>query len=182
MQRGHLFAAMLSFYAGIMLWMGGLITFAVMAGVPFEILSRDTAGVINRAMLGRLHILEIAGIVLLGVGLWLSAMRIRGWRWRAGIVVFIVMVTLFGISAGLLEPMMAALAGAVSFDTPTPETATAIAQFEGYHQLYTLLVGFTAVLGGLLFVWQTWLFARLAEIPEPEGAAQAPEAQQGDQA
>lgn len=165
MQRGRLFAAMLTFYAGVMLWVGGLMTFAVVAGIPFEVLSRDTAGVVNRLMLGRLHILEVAGAVLLGVSLWLSNVRIRGWRWRIGPVMLIVMLTLFGIYAGLLEPMMGAIARAVSFDTPTAETAAAIARFEGYHRLHSLLVGATGVIGLALLCWQTWLWVRLVEIP-----------------
>ncbi len=172
MHRGRLFIALVSFYVGIGIWVGGLGVFALIAGVPFEVLSRDTAGVVNRLMLARLHVLEIAGAVLIGIALWLLNLRIRGWYWKAALVVFIAMVTLFGVYAGLLEPMMNAIARSVSFDSPTPETAAAIARFEGYHRLHVLLAGLTALLGVILLGWQTWLVTRLLETtPGQEGTA-----------
>jgi len=157
MSRGRLFAALLCFYAGCVVWFGALVFFALVAGVPFELLSRDTAGVINRMMLARLHVLEAFGAFLLATGLWLLNLRIRGWRWRVSLLIFVVMLTLFGVYAGLLEPMMNAIARQVSFEHPTAEMAAAIARFEGYHRLYSILVSLNAFFGLCLFLWQTWL-------------------------
>ncbi|MCS7176311.1 MAG: hypothetical protein NZ960_01590 [Candidatus Kapabacteria bacterium] len=171
MNRWRLFGSLLAFYAGITLWVGSLGVFGIaVAGVPFEVLSRDTAGVVNRLILARLHVLEIAGILLVGTGLWLLNLRLRGWQWRLGLVAFVVMVTLFGIYAGLLEPLMNSIARAVSFDNPTPETLAAIARFEGYHRLYSLLAGLTVTCGVALFGWQTWLVVRLL-MPSRDAAA-----------
>jgi hypothetical protein len=163
----RVFGALLAFYGGILLWVGALVVFgAAVAGVPFAVLSRDVAGVVNRLILARLHLLELVGAVLVGIGLWALNLRIKGWHWRVPLVLFVVMVTLLGVYAGLLEPMMNAIADAVSFDNPTPETAAAIARFEGYHRLYSLLAGFNVVVGLVLWAWQTWLVSRLLLVPE----------------
>lgn len=158
----RMFGSTLAFYGGLVLWLGALITFGfAVAAVPFEVLSRDSAGMVNRLILARLHVLELLGAVLLGMSLWLLNMRIHGWQWRVPALLFVAMVTLFGIAAGLVEPLMNSIARSVSFDNPAPEMSAAIARFEGYHRLYSVLVGMTALMGVVLFAWQTWLLMRL---------------------
>ncbi|MCS7169928.1 MAG: hypothetical protein NZ949_04820, partial [Candidatus Kapabacteria bacterium] len=136
MSQGRLFASLLAFYGGIMLWVGSWLIFGgVIAGIPFAVLPRDSAGTVNRLILGRLHLVELVGIVLLGVALWLLNLRIQGWQWRVSLVGFVVMLTLFGVYAGLIEPMMNAIARSVSFEDSTLETSAAVARFEGYHRV-----------------------------------------------
>ncbi len=162
MSPWRLFGALVAFYSGAVLWIGALVTFGTsVAAVPFEVLSRDSAGMVNRLILARLHVLEVVGAILLGMGLWMVNVRIRNWKWWIPPVGFVIMVTLFGVYAGLLEPIMNGIARSVSFDNPAPETAAAIARFEGYHRLYSLLAAVTALLGVAVFVWQTWLLVRL---------------------
>lgn len=174
MGRWHLFAAVMVFYGGIVLWLGALLSFGfAVSAVPFEVLSRDSAGMVNRLILARLHVLELLGAVLLGMSLWMLNLRIRGWRWRVPVLLFVVMVTLFGVAVGLLEPIMNSIARSVSFDNPVPETAAAIARFEGYHRLYSALVGVIGLVGVTLFVWQTGLLVRLLRPEEGSPAGES---------
>src|SRR5690606_9055496 len=46
-----------------------------------------------------------------------------------------------------------------SFDNPSPQELELKAEFDGYHKLYSRLVGINMGLGFILFVWQTLIFA-----------------------
>jgi hypothetical protein len=170
--RPRVYWSLLLFQFGLCLWLGSLLFFGATTGVLFALLSRDSAGRVVAELLGRLHLFELAGAVLIVLSLWLLWGIYRSWQLKLSAAALVVMLTLFALYAALLEPMMNSLARQVSsFEQPQPHELDAIAQFRGYHRLHTLLTAFNGLLLLGLLLWQSLLYVRVLGNPEPTAAS-----------
>jgi hypothetical protein len=160
-----LLASMLLCYAGLIVWLGGLLFFGVgVAMIIFKQLpSKDLAGALNAVILHRLNMMELAGAVLLGVSLVLLVSNVGLQRLRVPIGILCAMLVLWIIYAFSLTSAMNSLRLSInSFDTPRGASLALVEQFRGLHSWYSRLVSANMVLGIVLFVLQTRLFVGLA--------------------
>lgn len=159
--RKKQFIAMLLIYTGLILWLGGLAFFGFgVAGTVFKHLSsRDLAGDLNGIILGRLNIIEFVSAVFVVGGLLLYNVRLNTWaKIPVGIAgVMLVLAFVYGIVIRSSIDDVKSRIG--SFDNPAPQELELKAEFDGYHKLYSRLVGMNMGLGLVIFVWQTLIFA-----------------------
>lgn len=151
---------MLLVYGGIALWLGGIVFFGF--GVASQIFklspSRDIAGLLNRAFLHRLNIIEFVSAIMLLGGLALHNLRLKGAFYRVPVLMVIIAFTLLCVYALVITPSMNDLILKIpSFDSP-PDPALK-AQFDTYHALYSTLVRINLFILFVIFVWQTIIFA-----------------------
>ncbi len=159
--RRKQFLAMLLVYTGLMLWLGGLVFFGFgVAGTIFKHLSsRDLAGDLNGIILGRLNAIEFVAALLLAGGLMLYNIKLNVWA-KIPIVIAGVMLVIALIYGVVIRSSLDDVKSRIgSFDNPSPQELELKAEFDGYHKLYSRLVGINMGLGFILFVWQTLIFA-----------------------
>jgi len=152
--------SMILFFLGFALWFGSIVFFGFgIAGQVFKLSpSRDIAGILNRAFLSRLNILEFVSAVLLGGGIILYNFRFKTLFHRAPFFLLIVSATLLGVYALMITPNMNDLLLRIpSFDTASD--AALKAEFTTYHKIYTSLVQINLILLLALFFWQVLIYS-----------------------
>lgn len=175
-----LFAAMLCFYAGIMLWVGAVAFFGIgVAPVIFKVLpSKDLAGALNSVILHRLNMLELVGATLSGIGFALLFAFKHTKYYKVSIALLLGMVLLWAIYAlGLTSAMNDLRRTINSFDVPDAASQALIERFRGFHHWYSRLVGANIVVGVTLVVWQTRFFFYLHEMRLHEARVNSSKAQ-----
>jgi hypothetical protein len=159
-----LFAAMLCFYAGLMLWVGAVAFFGIgVAPVMFKVLpSKDLAGALNSVILHRLNVVELVGATLTGVAFALLFPLKADKQYRIALALLVTMVVLWAAYALGLTAEMKSLRRAInSFDTPDTASLPLVERFRGLHHWYSRLVSANLLVGLGLFVWQTRFFLHL---------------------
>lgn len=154
--------SMLLVYAGLMFWLGGLAFFGFgVAGTIFQHLSsRDLAGNLNGIILGKLSTMEFISAVLLLGGLLVYNLKLSKVWAKIPIGIAGVMFVLALVYGVVIRSSMDDVKTQIgSFDNPAPQELELKAEFDGYHKLYSRLVGINMGLGFILFVWQTLIFA-----------------------
>ncbi len=151
--------SMLLVYLGIALWLGGLVFFGF--GVASQIFklspSRDVAGLLNRAFLHRLNILEFVSAALLLVGVSIFNFRFKSLFHRAPLFLAIVAITLLCVYSFVVTPSMNELLLKIpSFENGIDPVLKA--QFDTYHKMYSILVQINLFLLFVIFVWQTIIY------------------------
>jgi hypothetical protein len=166
--RNRLFAAQLLVYGGLILWLGGVVFFAVgVASIIFKTLpSKDLAGALNGVILHRLNILEHVAAALLLAGLAMTNLQngFVQYRWQAilPLAAAVLMACLLVFYAHYIAPAMDALKLNInSFDAPNPTSMPFVAEFRAWHVVYSRCVSANALLGVFVLVWQTWLYSSL---------------------
>jgi hypothetical protein len=158
-ERKVQFASMLIFYCGIILWLGGIAFFGF--GVAPQVFtlspSRDIAGLLNRAFLHRLNIIEFASVAMLIGGIFLYNFRFKTLLHRIPLFMAIVAATLLCIYAFVISPAMNEILLKVH-SVETGFDPTLKAQFDSYHKIYSSLVKINLFLLFLLFILQTFLY------------------------
>lgn len=170
--------SMLLVYAGLMFWLGGLAFFGFgVAGTIFQHLSsRDLAGNLNGIILGKLSTMEFISAVLLLGGLLVYNLKLSKVWAKIPIGIAGVMFVLALVYGVVIRSSMDDVKSQIgSFDNPAPQELELKAEFDGYHKLYSRLVGINMGLGFILFVWQTLIFAypeRFTKtLPQPHDAS-----------
>lgn len=170
--------SMLLVYAGLMFWLGGLAFFGFgVAGTIFQHLSsRDLAGNLNGIILGKLSTMEFISAVLLLGGLLVYNLKLSKVWAKVPIGIAGVMFVLALVYGVVIRSSMDDVKSQIgSFDNPAPQELELKAEFDGYHKLYSRLVGINMGLGFVLFVWQTLIFAypeRFTKaLPQPHDAS-----------
>ncbi|MES2765255.1 MAG: DUF4149 domain-containing protein [Bacteroidota bacterium] len=151
--------SMLMVYMGISLWLGGLVFFGF--GVASQIFklspSRDVAGLLNRAFLHRLNIIEFVSAAFLLIGISMYNFRFKSFFHRAPLFLAIVAVTLLcGYSFVITPSMNELLLKIPSFENVVDPVLKA--QFDTYHTMYSMLVQINLLLLFVIFLWQTIIY------------------------
>lgn len=155
------FLAMLLVYGALMLWLGSLVFFGfgVASTVFTHIPSRDLAGTVNGVILSKLTIIEFVAAVLLLGGLLLYNLKLGKLWAKIPIGIAGVMLVLSFVYGIVIRSSMDDVKASIgSFDNPTQQNVELKAEFDGYHKLYSRLVGINMGLGLVVFIWQTLLF------------------------
>lgn len=175
-----LFAAVLCFYAGIMLWVGAVAFFGIgVAPVIFKVLpSKDLAGTLNSVILHRLNMLELIGATLSGIGFALLFAFKHTKYYKVSLALLLGMVLLWAIYAlGLTSAMNDLRRSINSFDAPDAASQVLIERFRGFHHWYSRLVSANIIVGLVLVVWQTRFFFHLHEVRLYEARVNSSKAQ-----
>jgi hypothetical protein len=154
--------SMLLVYAGLIFWLGGLAFFGFgVAGTIFKHLSsRDLAGNLNGIILGKLSTMEFVSAVLLLGGLLVYNLKLSKVWAKIPIGIAGVMLVLAFVYGVVIRSSMDDVKSQIgSFDNPVAQDLELKAEFDGYHKLYSRLVGINMGLGLTIFIWQTLIFA-----------------------
>lgn len=168
------FFSMLLVYAALMLWLGGLafFGFGVASTVFTHTPSRDLAGNLNGVILGKLSIIEFVAAALLLGGLLLYNLRLSKLWSKIPVGIAGVMLVLALVYGVVIRSSMDDVKTRIgSFNNPTQQNVELKAEFDGYHKLYSRLVGINMGLGLVLFVWQTLLFVYPDKFTRAENSA-----------
>lgn len=177
-----LFAAMLCFYAGIMLWVGAVAFFGIgVAPVIFKVLpSKDLAGTLNGVILHRLNMLELIGATLSGIGFALLFAFKHTKYYKVALTLLLSMMLIWVIYAlGLTSIMNDLRRNINSFDAPNASSKELVERFRGCHHWYSRLVSANIIVGLVLVVWQTRFFFHLHEVRLHEVRVNSLKAQHG---
>jgi hypothetical protein len=152
--------SMLLVYLSIVLWLGGIIFFGF--GVASQIFklspSRDIAGMLNRAFLQRLNIIEFVSSVLLVGGIILYNFRFKTFFYKAPLFLAVICITILCIYSLIITPQMNDLLVKIPSFENLSDTALK-AQFNTYHTMYSTLVRINLSLLFIIFIWQTLVYA-----------------------
>ncbi len=152
--------SMLLVYLGIAIWLGGLVFFGF--GVASQIFklspSRDVAGILNRAFLHRLNILEFVAAAMIFGGMCIFNFRFKNFSYRAPLLLAGVCIILLCVYSFAITPAMNELLLKIpSFENGVDPVLKA--QFDTYHKMYSTLVQVNLLLLFVIFVWQTVIYA-----------------------
>lgn len=159
-----LFFSMLSFFAGMIVWLGSLIFFGIgVAMIIFKVLpTKDLAGMLNAAILHRLNMLELLGATLIGISIVLLWQRSTKQEIMRSVGILILMMVFWCGYALILTSEMNTLRSQInSFDAPSVASLPLVQQFRSLHVWYSRLVSGNILFGMILFVLQVRFYLKL---------------------
>jgi hypothetical protein len=137
------------YHLGVIVFVGALIMFGFgVAPTLFKIMpTKDLAGMANQAILGRMVILQGAGLTFMAISLIL----LRNWSgsmMRKSLWIMLGLIAMLYVIYGIvIQNSMLSLQSAIgSFDKPLETGKQALTQFRQMHKLYSFLSSFASLL------------------------------------
>jgi hypothetical protein len=153
---------------GSILFTGSLIMFGFsVAGTLFTLLpSKDMAGMLNRAILHKMTILQGAGLILLSAGLILSRAIYAVKAFRLSLILITIQAILFAVYAVYIQSQMNNLAMQInSFDAPALQSVQLINTFRSYHKFYSSFSMAAAIINILIWIFHIRILHKVKDVP-----------------